>query len=164
MKNETRFETRLSKWIAGMYWGILVFLVVLLVTMPLVTTMSYYELLAFVGLFICILVLFVFILFRAYTMQYIVTADKVVIRGLFRTRDIPLSTLESVRKVPIPFGFRLLGSSFLGGWYYLPGIGRAWVAMTNFEDGVLLTTKKGKHFVVTPEKPQDFIGKVEKRS
>lgn len=46
---------------------------------------------------------------------------------------------------------------FLGVRYYLPGIGHATVVMSNFDDGVLIRTKKGNNYVITPQEPLKFI-------
>lgn len=115
----------------------------------------------FAAVFSMILLLFVFILYKAYTMQFTVTRKEIAISGIFKEHRIRILDILSVRKVPIPFGFRLGGASFLGGYYYLPGIGKAWVCMSNFSDGVLISAKTGRrekiHYVITPDDPQKFI-------
>lgn len=45
----------------------------------------------------------------------------------------------------------------------MPGIGKAWVTMGNFQDGVLISTKKGKHYVITPQEPLKFIETVKRK-
>jgi len=59
------------------------------------------------------------------------------------------------KKTLIPFGLRLFGASFHGGYYHVPGLGRAFMVITNFEDGVLIKTKHG-NYIITPQNPEDF--------
>jgi hypothetical protein len=157
MTKEAVFGSRMSGWIAGLYWGILIFLGAVLIGVPLLAGMTLLEGSIFSVVFAFIIIIFICILASAYRMSFVIAKDEIIIRGVFRTSRIRKNEIKSVQKTPIPTGFRLFGASFLGGWYYLPGIGTAWVAMTNFSDGVLITTKQGKHFVITPVNPEKFI-------
>lgn len=151
------FKPRLSRWITGMYWVILVFLGILLIGIPMAADLGFLGNLAFISLFSVIILVIIFVMFRAYRMRFTVTGSKVIVNGVFRKSIIDISDIKSVQKTPIPFGFRLFGASFLGGWYFLPGIGKAWVAMGNFKDGVLITTKQNRYYVITPSRPLEFI-------
>lgn len=98
-----------------------------------------------------------------YGTEYILTTQELVVKAsvlIGGTKTIPLKTVESMERTLIPFGFRLFGASFYGGYYYLPSIGRAFVVMTNFKDGVLIKSKQGT-YVITPRNPEEFIGMVE---
>ena len=153
------FRSELSRWIAGMYWGIIVFLLILMAGIPLVEPLSYPGNVLFYGVFLVVFAIMAFTLYKAYKMRFAITKDSIIICGVFRKNVIKRSEIHEVKKVPIPYGFRLFGASFLGGWYYLPGIGRAWVAMGNFRDGVLITTKNKRNFVITPKNPESFVKK-----
>jgi hypothetical protein len=111
----------------------------------------------FVFIFTCISIMFVYLIWKGYTMEFIISKKQIIIYGLLRAISIDISNVENIKKIPIPFGFRLFGAQFLGGVYYFPGIGNASVTMNNFDDGVLITTKQKKNYVITPQKPQDFI-------
>ena len=94
--------------------------------------------------------------------EYILTSEELVIKAsvlIGGTKTIPLETIESVERTHIPFGFRIFGASFYGGYYYLPGIGSAFLVMTNFKDGVLVKSKQGT-YVITPRNPEKFMGMV----
>jgi len=162
-RQRTVFNSHLSKWIAGFYYVTLIFLIILTVTVPLIEVMSNLETFAFYGLFLIIILIIVFTISRAKNMEFVVTSDEIEISGLWRKKRLKLDSIETIEKTPIPFGFRLFGASFIGGKYYLPGIGRADVAMTNFQDGVLVKTKQHKNYVITPKEPYDFIAAVEER-
>jgi hypothetical protein len=79
-----------------------------------------------------------------------------------KEKRIPIREVETIQRTLIPFGFRLFGASFYGGHYYIPGLGRAFVAMTNFNDGVLIRTKEG-NYIITPRDPDGFIRLVKER-
>jgi hypothetical protein len=155
------FRPRLSGWIMGLYWSLLVLLSAIFLGLAFLAGIEAPLNLLLVCVFILIFALFAFVLSRAHGMRYTVTGSRLVIRGIFNTNVIPRSDIKSVEKTPVPFGFRLFGASFLGGLYYLPGIGRAWVAMGNFKDGVLVTTRQGKHYVITPQRPLEFVKAVQ---
>ncbi len=160
---EMTFTPRLSKWIAGMYWSILAFLVFMLVVIPLLTEMSSWEKVLFLVVFLAVLGIFIFIMVKAYRMRFTIGEKQIIVGGIFKENRIKISDIKSIDKVPIPAGIRLFGASFLGGLYYLPGIGKAWVTMGNFQDGVLISTKKDKHYVITPQEPLKFIQTVKKK-
>ena len=90
--------------------------------------------------------------------QELIVGASVLVGG---TKRIPLKTIESIERTLIPFGFRLFGASFYGGYYYFPSVGRAFMVMTNFKDGVLIKTKQG-NYIITPKNPENFMQALEK--
>jgi hypothetical protein len=62
----------------------------------------------------------------------------------------------------IPFGIKLFGASFHGGYYHIPGLGRAFLPATNFKDGLLIKTSHGS-YVITPSDSLGFKETVESR-
>ncbi len=157
------FTPRLSRWITGMYWSIFAFLIVMLVAIPLLAEMSSWEKVLFLVVLLAVLAIFIFIMLKAYRMRFIIEKNRIIVSGVFKENRIEIPDIKSINKVPIPAGIRLFGASFLGGLYYFPGIGKAWVTMGNFQDGVLISTKKGKHYVITPQEPLKFIQTVKKK-
>jgi hypothetical protein len=158
----TVFKSKVSNWIAGLYWAILIFLVIMFIGIPLLTPMTFFEKSIFVITFFIVILVIVFTLFRGYRLSFIISKDKLLIGGLLKRHEIMFFDIKEVKKVPIPFGFRLFGASFLGGRYYFPGVGNATVAMSNFDDGVLVSTKKGYNYVITPLNPMKFIDDMKK--
>jgi hypothetical protein len=71
-------------------------------------------------------------------------------------KKIQLNTIERVEKTLYPFGIKLFGASFHGGYYKIPGLGRAFLAITNFDDGILIRTTEG-NYIITPSNPAEFI-------
>ena len=75
-------------------------------------------------------------------------------------KRIFLKTIESLEEILIPFGVRLFGASFHGGYYQIPGLGMAFLAITNFRDGLLIKTKNG-NYIITPKDPRGFKEAIE---
>lgn len=153
------YRPRFSNWIMGMYWAILIFFASIVAAAAIFSDMGSLAFMILTVTFSAVALLIAFIMLRAYRMKFTITATHIIVDGVFRKNVIKRNDIKSIEKTPIPFGFRLFGASFLGGLYYLPGIGKAWVSMGNFEDGVLITTKQKRHYVITPQKPHEFIKK-----
>jgi hypothetical protein len=162
MNEDGVFTSKVSKWIAGLYWSTLVFLVIMFIGIPLLSPMPLIEKLIFILVFSFVILVIAFTLYRAYRLRFITSVDRIIIHGLWKKHEIEFSDIADIKKIPIPFGFRLFGASLLGGWYYFPGVGKAIVAMSNFNDGVLISTKQGRHFVITPSNPMEFIDSIKK--
>lgn len=75
-------------------------------------------------------------------------------------RRIPLEEVQSVEKTLIPLGIKLFGASFHGGYYNIPGLGKAFLAITNFKDGLLIKTQK-RSYIITPKDPIRFKDAIE---
>ena len=145
-----------------MYWAILIFFASIVVLAAIFSDMGSLAFTILTVTFSAVGLIIAFIMSRAYRMKFTVTATHIIVDGVFRKNVIKRSDIKTIEKTPIPFGFRLFGASFLGGLYYLPGIGKAWVSMGNFEDGVMITTRQKKRFVITPRNPFDFIKRVKR--
>ena len=50
-----------------------------------------------------------------------------------------------------------VGASFYSGRFYIAGAGWTKTIMTNLVDGVLITDKNGKHYLITPSNPDKFV-------
>ncbi|MFW6185071.1 MAG: hypothetical protein ACOC5C_00165 [Halobacteriota archaeon] len=94
----------------------------MLVYMPLNVEMEPFERIIFVVLFTVVLLMIVFTVYRAYKMNFTVTPSQIIVSGILKQNRINIAEIEAIYKTAIPFGFRLFGASFLGGWYYLPGL------------------------------------------
>ena len=155
--NDIIFKSKVSKWISGLYWAILIFLAVMFIGVPFLSAMKYFEKVIFIITFLVVFLIIIFTLYKAYRLSFIISKDKLIIGGLLKRHELDFKEIKEVKKIPIPFGFRLFGASFLGGRYYLPGVGNATVAMSNFDDGVLISKKSGYNYVITPLDPMKFI-------
>jgi hypothetical protein len=119
-----------------------------------------------VGLIVLVIVeiIIISITVSLYTTRYTLTQNELILRAsifIGGTKRIPLDTIESAERTLIPFGIRLFGASGYGGYYYFPNIGRAFVVITNFKDGVLIRAKQGI-YLITPRNPDEFIESINK--
>lgn len=104
------------------------------------------------------------ILTSIYRTKYILDDRELVLRASWfigGSKNIPLKAIKSVERTLIPFGVRLFGASFYGGYYYLPSVGRTFMIITNFRDGVLIRAEH-QNYVITPKNPENFIETIQK--
>lgn len=100
-----------------------------------------------------------------YRTRYILMDEEIVEKTtklIGGSKRISLKNMESVEKTLIPFGIRLFGASFHGGYYQIPNLGRTFLAITNFHDG-LLTKTKNENYIITPKNPVEFKEAIETR-
>ena len=156
-----------SKYIIGAY-GIMTALMatlgVFFVYAGVVTPMGTSGFITSFGivLIVCILLLIVRSLNST---TYRITDTEVLINTtklIGGTQRIPLDMIESVETTVIPFGIKLFGASFHGGHYTIPSLGRAFLAITNYADGILIKTKQ-RCYVITPRAPLDFKDAIERQ-
>lgn len=152
---------RVSRFVAGLYVGIVVFVAALIVFF---THAGFFTPTGILGLTAVVVLIFVeaimlLILISIYRTKYILTNKELVIktsRLIGGSKSVSLVDILHVKKTLIPFGLRLFGASFHGGYYQIPGLGRIFMAITNFNDGVLIRTKHG-NYIITPENPENFV-------
>ena len=164
-------KPEVSRTIVGFYAGMAVFLAVLFgVIFYFIYTEAPEG--SFVGLIVLAVIapivegLMLWVLASLYRTRYVIMDGELVLEAsslIGGNKRIPLETIESVQRTLIPFGFRLFGASFHGGHYYIPSIGRAFIAITNFRDGILIKAANG-NYLITPSNPDDFIAKINMRT
>jgi hypothetical protein len=161
-------QPKVSVAIAWSYGGLAIFIFVLAVAFAfagLFTPMETAGLVAAVVLAFVEAVMLL-ILRSLYATRYVLSDQNLAIRTsrlIGGSKEIPLSNVESVEKTLIPFGIRLFGASFHGGCYQIPNLGRAFVAITNFNDGLLIKTKD-QNYIITPRNPEKFKETIERKT
>src|SRR3990170_2416499 len=131
-----------SRIIVGFYVGMTVFVsVVFGIVFFFIYTEAPPDSLLATAILVPVIVLVEIVMFLAiasiYRTRYVVTDNELTIKTssiIGGSKTIPLNTITSAKRTLIPFGFRLFGASFHGGHYYIPTMGRAFVAITNFHD------------------------------
>jgi hypothetical protein len=152
-------EAEVSKAVVWLYGCLVVLIAALMVFFAFA---GFFTPMGVTGIAALIVLAFVeavmlFILGSLYRTRYVLTDEELVIkttRLIGGGKRISLNTIESLEETLIPFGVRLFGASFHGGYYQVPGLGRAFLAITNFHDGLLIKTKNGNYIIT----PKDFIG------
>ena len=160
-------EPEVSNAVAWLYGGIVVFIAALMVFFAFA---GFFTPMGVMGIAASVVLAFVeavmLLLLRSlYRTRYVLTDEELVIkttRLIGGGKRISLNTIESLEDTLIPFGVRLFGASFHGGYYHIPGLGRAFLAITNFHDGLLIKTKNG-NYIITPKDPIGFKEAVETR-
>jgi hypothetical protein len=168
---DTVNKPEVSRTIVGFYAGMIVFISAIL---GIVFYFTYTEKPAnsLVGIIVLVTTtvfvegLMLWLLASIHRTRYVLTDSELVLQApklIGGSKRIPLETVESIQRTLIPFGFRLFGASFYGGYYYFPSVGRAFMVITNFRDGVLIKARNG-NYVITPSNPDNFIESIKTRS
>jgi hypothetical protein len=152
---------KVSRFVARSYVAIAVFIAAVIAFFAYASFFTPMGVLGLAAVAVSVFVEAVMLLILAsiYRTKYVLTDEELVItatRLIGGSKRVHLKDIVSVERTLIPVGVRLFGASFYGGYYYIPGLGRAFVAITNFHDGVLIETKRG-NYIITPEKPEDFV-------
>ncbi|MDH5734053.1 MAG: PH domain-containing protein [Candidatus Bathyarchaeota archaeon] len=152
---------RVSKYVAGSYIVLVIFIAAVIaffVYAGLFTPMGNVGLIAaVVSIFVEAIMLL--ILTSIYRTRYTLTNEQLVIKAtklIGGNKRVHLKESTNVERTLMPFGLKLFGASFHGGYYYVPRLGRAYLTITNFSDGVLIKTKN-ENYITTPNTPESFI-------
>lgn len=156
---------QVSKTIARMYGSLVVFIAACAVFFAYA---GFYTPMRFTGIAASIIsglvgIIIFFILRSLYRTRYVLTGRELVIETtklIGGGKRISLGSIISLEKILIPLGIKLFGASFHGGYYQIPVIGRAFLAITNFKDGLLIRTQSG-NYIITPRDPKGFKNAVE---
>jgi hypothetical protein len=113
-------------------------------------------------LLIFILPLFLMVVRSINNTRYVLYDEELVIDThsiIGGRKKISYKEIMSVERTLIPIGLKLWGASFHGGYYRIPGLGKAYLAITNMNDGVLIKTKS-MNYIISPIEPDDFINSI----
>ena len=164
----TTNQPKVSDAIAWSYGGLALFIAILAVVFAFAGLFTPMETGGIVAAVVLVFVeaVMLLILRSLYATRYLLSDQELVIktsRLIGGTKRIPLSNVKSVEETLIPFGIRLFGASFHGGYYQIPNLGRAFVAITNFQDG-LLVKSKNQNYIITPKNPAEFKEAIETKT
>jgi hypothetical protein len=159
-------KPEVSRTIAWSYGGLCIFIAAIAVGFALAGIFTPMQAGGIVSALVLVIVeaIMLLILRSLYTTKYVLTEHEIKLqttRLIGGNKTISLKDVESVEETLIPFGVRLFGASFHGGYYEIPNLGKAFLAITNFNDGVLIKTKKG-NYIITPKDPAEFKEAIEK--
>lgn len=104
------------------------------------------------------LVLFILVLvtYGLYNTKYIIQNGFLYSWSPFAVIRLKLATIKKIERTIVPFHIRV-GASLYSGMFYIPGLGWTKSIITNLTDGVIITTKNNKHYLITPSNPDRFI-------
>jgi len=148
---------RKSSWIGGMFIIITVFITLIFIIISYFVAQESPEERVFVnaimlGTFSMMLIISV----SFYNTKYNIKNGVLTSWSPFMFIKIRLKNIKSVEKTLFPFGFRV-GASFYCGAYYFPNLGWTGVIITNMKDTILIKTKDGKKYIISPKNPEKFM-------
>ena len=114
----------------------------------------------------CILLIILLVPFLFKPKGFRLTPTSLRIERLLNTITIPYEQIANIQRGKWTWkAVRLGGSGGLYGYlglFHLFGIGRVWMYTTNRHKMILIETKKGKRYALSPEKPEDFVSELQK--
>ncbi len=88
----------------------------------------------------------------------------IIVKRHLRSFEIPYEEIIEAKRVKWTWkGIRLCASGGLYGFFglfYLKGIGKVWAYVTSRNDIILLRTKRGIQYMLSPEDPEVFLEKL----
>jgi len=160
VKKEVVNKPRFNKWIGWMYIVLTIFVSGLFIGISVGTDVLSRPPPAsviFLGLMIFVIILMAFTTASFYKTTYVVADGMLRAWSPFTIIRIRLKDIKSVERTRIPFHVRLYGASLYSGLFYIPSMGWVKSIMTNFSDGLLITMKGNKRYLITPSHPDKFM-------
>jgi hypothetical protein len=74
----------------------------------------------------------------------------------FMAINLRLGDIKKVEQTRVPMHLRV-GAGGYCGKFYIAGAGWTSAIISNFVDGLLITDKNGKHYLITPSNPDKFM-------
>jgi hypothetical protein len=165
MKQNVINKPRISKWIGGMYTILTIFITILFFAIlfgtdirssPLNLQIFFFDIMIFVLLFIG------FTTCSFYRTKYVIHDGVLHSWSPFAIINVKLRDIKKVERTMIPFHIRV-GASLYSGRFYIPGLGWTRAIITNLIDGILITTKDKKRYLITPYNPDRFVKLLKKK-
>jgi hypothetical protein len=158
-------KPRMSKWVGGMYTVLTIFIAIIFVAIAFGTNIRSSPLnlqILFFGLMAFVLFMMVFTTCSLYRTKYILQNGVLHSWSPFATINLKLRDIKKVERAMIPFHIRV-GADLYSGRFYIPSLGWTKAIITNLSDGVMITTKDKKRYLITPSNPDRFIKLLKKK-
>ena len=154
-----------SKWIGGLYIALTIIVALFYLWIYLLAELYLLPCSAQViinGVMLFVLFMLLTLIISFYNIKYKIKDGLLTSWSPFVAIKIKLKDIKNVEKIMFPFNFRV-GASFYSGFFYVPNLGWVRLIVTNLRDTVLITTKDGKHFMITPSNPKRFMKMLKRR-
>lgn len=158
MKKRIVNRPKISKWIGRMYTGMTIFMAVLFTVISLESDIVSSPLrlqAAFLGLMAFIVGLMALTTYSFHKTKYVLQGGCLYAWSPFAVIRLKTNEISRIDKLMIPFHIRF-GASLYSGSFYIPHIGWTTAIITNLTDGLLITTKGGRRYLITPSNPVGF--------
>jgi len=153
-----RNKPRISKWIGRSYLLLAILIAVLYAAIVLMSDIfgSLYLGIFFTVVMMSVLVLICVTTYSFYKTVYVIKDGFLYSWSPFAVINLKIKDIAKIERTRIPLHFRA-GASLYSGRFYIPSLGWTRVVITNLTDGVLITDKNGKHYLITPSNPDGFV-------
>jgi len=154
-----------SKWIGGLYIALTIIVALFYLWIYLLAELYLLPCSAQViinGVMLFVLFMLLTLIISFYNIKYKIKDGLLTSWSPFVAIKIKLKDIKNVEKIMFPFNFRV-GASFYSGFFYVPNLGWVRLIVTNLRDTVLITTKDGKYFMITPSNPKRFMKMLKRR-
>jgi len=153
-----RNKPRISRWIGRGYLFSFILIAVLYIAMALYTDVfsSLYSGILFTVVMASVLVFIGITAYCFYKTTYVVTDGFLRSWSPFAVINLKLKDITKIERTRVPIHLRV-GASCYSGSFYIPGLGWTKAVITNLTDGVLITDKNRKHYLITPSNPDLFV-------
>jgi hypothetical protein len=156
-------KPRISKWIGGIYAILTIFIAILYVVITFETNVRTSALglqIFFFGVMFFVLFIVGLTAISFYRTEYVIRDDVLYSWSPFAVIKLKLNDIKKVERAIVPIHFRV-GASLYSGRFYVPSLGWTKSIITNLTDGVIITTKDNKHYLITPSNPDKFVKSLE---
>jgi hypothetical protein len=150
---------KISKWIGRSYALLtaaitIMYASILVLTDVSVSSYAFIILTVSMGLAVILLGVTTYSFYRT---VYVIKNGRLHAWSPFATVDLDLKDITKVEQTRVPVYFKGFGASLYSGIFFIPGFGWTKVIITNLTDGVLITVKDGRRYLITPSDPNGFI-------
>lgn len=155
----TENRPRISGWIGGGYLLLFAFIALLYITIVISTSIlsHVYPVIIFTVVMTLAVVVLGIVAYSFHKTLYVIKDGFLHSWSPFAVINLRLSDITKIEKTRIPFYFKGWGASLYSGFFYIPALGWAKVIMTNLTDGLLITDKNKRHYLITPLNPDAFV-------
>jgi len=153
-----------SHWIGRLYICLTILIALLYIIIYFLAELyraSYFVQAVFSSIIIGVFSLILITTVSFYITKYRIKDGVLTSWSPFMLIKLKLKDIKKVEKIIFPFNIKV-GASFYCGIFYVPNLGWIRTIITNLRDTVLITTKDGKYYMITPSKPERFMKTLKK--
>jgi hypothetical protein len=160
--SEFVIKPHISRWIGGMYVGVTILVLSIFFGLCGYFYFNPPELTVRAAVLVPLFLAAMFIVWITtsfFETKYTIELGVLRARSPFMRIEVRLKDVVKAERVMVPAHFRV-GASLYCGWFYVPNVGGVRSIITNLRDAVMMTTKDGKRYMITPSEPERFIRKI----
>jgi len=148
-----------SRWIAGLYIFLTIIIALFYLTIYLFGELYLLPCSAQIiigGVMLLVVLMLSTLIINFYTTKYKIKDGLLASWSPFVAIKIKLKDIKNIERIIYPFNLKV-GASFYCGFFYVPNLGWVRSIITNLRDVILITTKDGKYYMITPSNPERFM-------